>query len=152
MKKNTRKGVFETNSSSTHSLCVSNIKGMMDNSFYPNENGVLVIPGNEFGWEFEKYNDAATKASYLTILLGLSPMLVKILKEQTGATEIISNDKYSAIDHQSTEIQPWMKDPEQVRQFIFNYNSWLCTGNDNTSTEWFWEDGKEPRTINEDRW
>lgn len=63
-----RSGVFETNSSSTHSLSLS---PTMDNMVPPPipesmlVYGVMyVIPG-EFGWEEETYHDVESKLSYL---------------------------------------------------------------------------------------
>ena len=63
-----RKGTFETNSSSTHSYTVSNY-GSVYETLYPDANGVITIKGNDFGWEFEKYDDAASKVSYVATLI-----------------------------------------------------------------------------------
>lgn len=58
-----RIGVFETNSSSVHTITISK---RCDYKL-PND---VYIGGGEFGTEFEIYNDCTTKASYLfTIML-----------------------------------------------------------------------------------
>lgn len=66
----TRHGVFETNSSSTHSLgirmCVPHKLNdqQIQWSHIPVEAGVCRVWPGEFGWEVETYYDAPTKASY----------------------------------------------------------------------------------------
>lgn len=68
MEHKTRSGVFETNSSSTHSLSIStNTSSMIDPPLPESiliEGEVHVFPG-EFGWEQETYYDVDSKLSYL---------------------------------------------------------------------------------------
>ena len=59
-----RKNVFETNSSSTHSLVMSN-KDRGYNYNLPVEDGVLTIPFGEFGWGPELLVEPIEKLSYL---------------------------------------------------------------------------------------
>jgi hypothetical protein len=59
-----RKNVFETNSSSTHSLVISN-KERTYNYSLPVEAGVLTIPFGEFGWGPELLVEPIEKLSYL---------------------------------------------------------------------------------------
>lgn len=59
-----RKNVFETNSSSTHSLVISNKERSYDYNL-PVENGVLTIRFGEFGWGPEILVDPIDKLSYL---------------------------------------------------------------------------------------
>lgn len=59
-----RKNVFETNSSSTHSLVVSNKERSYDYEL-PVEDGVLTIPFGEFGWGPDILVDPIDKLSYL---------------------------------------------------------------------------------------
>ena len=49
MKKQIRQGVFETNSSSTHSMCIH-----PGNKYVPNMSKLKIETG-EFGWEEETY-------------------------------------------------------------------------------------------------
>ena len=59
-----RKNVFETNSSSTHSLVVSN-KDRGYNYNLPVEAGVLTIPFGEFGWGPDILSTPIEKLSYV---------------------------------------------------------------------------------------
>lgn len=58
-----RKGVFETNSSSSHSICIDDKTFILD-TLIPDADGVITIKAGQFGWEWKKYNDAKAKASY----------------------------------------------------------------------------------------
>ena len=60
--------------------------------------------------------------------------LSEVIKEQTGATEVIYeglNDGY--IDHDSYGIVPTSS--SDLKNFIFNKNSWLFGGNDNSEPD-----------------
>lgn len=59
-----RKNVFETNSSSTHSLVISNKERSYDYTL-PVEDGVLTIPFGEFGWGPDILSTPIEKLSYL---------------------------------------------------------------------------------------
>lgn len=146
-----RQGIFESNSSSSHSIFISNtIKdGLMD-TIVPDSDGNIHIRGDEFGWEQADYNDAYTKVSYLSLdVTNMSQtrrdkintllneeetplmMLTRIIKEQTGATSV-TYDFDGYIDHQShgTTEEAFRSD-EALRNFIFNPESVLTTDNDN---------------------
>lgn len=61
MKKQIRKGMFETNSSSVHALIIP--KRMYEESMtIPTE---LYVSHGEYGWEFRRYYDANERLSYL---------------------------------------------------------------------------------------
>lgn len=63
-----RSGVFETNSSSTHSLVLSSDMTNMMEPPLPDSvlnEGVLHVFSGEFGWERETYYDVSSKLSYL---------------------------------------------------------------------------------------
>lgn len=61
MKKQVRKNIFETNSSSTHSIVVGN----NGEDIYAGLPRKLEFHGDEFGWEHRLYTDTQTKADYL---------------------------------------------------------------------------------------
>lgn len=142
MKKQTRHGVFETNSSSTHSITISSAK-MLDQVDLSGKK--LVLNGGEFGWEWEQYNDWETKANYCAQFLARlqsygekatvdefrAEMLENVIKEHTGASSVdVTPTGY--IDHDSVHVaNDAFKDEESLRNFIFNPNSYLFTGNDN---------------------
>lgn len=151
MKKLIRRGCFETNSSSAHSISLSQEDIVID-SLPIDWNGTIRLNGDEFGWEFERYNDAYTKANYMRVYTEycgdkeqeFKNKLIKVIKEQTGAKEVIlgeSNDKYyphGYIDHQSIEDNDYhylFDDESVLKNFIFNKNSWLFTGNDNSEAD-----------------
>src|SRR5574343_688308 len=128
----TRIGVFETNSSSSHSLVLAQDFSNVVDAPLPKhivEQGVVTIFSGEFGWEQEEYDDYATKASYLFVDAfsgGGEPyddpndeivrnkniklkMLVEAFKIHAGVDVFFeaSNDQYHPygyIDHQSVGI------------------------------------------------
>jgi hypothetical protein len=145
MKKIIRSGVFETNSSSSHSISVADkTKEFVLDTIYPDQNGVITLTGGEFGWGWFKHNDALTKANYAAVSTlyseSLTDTLIEVIKEQTGAEEVVfgfgedySHPNWSYIDHDSVGTCP--KDKDELRNFIFNKNSWLFGGNDNSQPD-----------------
>ena len=100
--KRIRKGIFETNSSSTHALCI--VKE--DNKLEKPEKLKFDIYG-DFGWSFEVFNSQSDKFTYLTIMaleLGdeeTKPYMINLIKalKEIGYKEIYSpeRDDYSYI-------------------------------------------------------
>ena len=149
-KKLIRNGVFETNSSSCHSISIDkNNKNFTASSLYVDEDGCVTLTGGEFGWEQEEYFDALTKANYCAQdIYGYDwrsdsysldeykkNMLIDVIKEQTGCTDVlfdIQSLKDGYIDHESngTSYRAF-QNKEILRNFIFNRNSYLETNNDN---------------------
>ncbi len=149
--RNIRHNIFETNSSSSHSITISYNKDTLcekDKHFIPiSDKGKIILNGGEFGWETIQYNDSETKANYCAIASVLyshdtsrQEMLKKVLCEYTGAKKVIfdfsvddyESEKFSHIDHQSYHVaNDAFHDEESLKHFIFNDCSWLCTGNDN---------------------
>jgi len=138
-----RKSCFETNSSSSHSVTLSGEdKEFILDTIYPNSQGVVEIKTTDFGWEWFKHNDAATKAAYAYQQykhdLEKTALIIEVIKEQTAAKNVIfstnSDSSESYIDHASTVFEGnFLKfdTKEEIRNFIFNKNSWLFGGNDN---------------------
>lgn len=146
MKKQIRRNVFETNSSSVHSLVFSK-DGLEPNEFNINCNGEIVVGLEDFeGCHI--YKDQYSKLSYLlTCLYYLSDcdveriydnysfeLIVKAVCSYTGAKtiKIIGSEGY--IDHQSVPccdieiINVYNED--EVINYIFNRNIWLKTDYD----------------------
>ena len=161
MKRNIRKGVFETNSSSTHSIVISPETPHMYDTIHPDGNGEIWLNGGEFGWNWERFDDAKTKANYCAVdQFGNEvnmQMLMDVLKEHTGAKEIMFNFttnwdvdelNHSYVDHQSygTSSKAF-ESKRKLKNFIFNPYSILFTGNDNSDApmNFFIEDGDIPR-------
>lgn len=148
-----RQGVFETNSSSTHSLSISSKDCLYDSVYVP-EDGILLVPPMEFGWEEETYNDPMSKLAYVMIYIRdwirndskqehATEVLKDLVCRHTGATDLVLDDKknnwdrYEAyIDHQSVEdndLDHFFEPGGELRlkEFLFNPHSELKTDNDN---------------------
>jgi hypothetical protein len=141
-----RTGIFETNSSSCHSISV--VGGKYTPSKFPcSPDGRVceVYPG-EFGWGPEEYRDAVMKASYCLTYAKERPdegtgylleRLERVLKDMTGARyiEFLSVGGYypwGYIDHQSSHVCGEVFTSDQdLKDFIFNPASVLIIDNDN---------------------
>lgn len=142
--KNIRRSVFETNSSSTHSISVSSDSDGLLQTLPVAPDGTITLGFGQFGWEWEKYNDAWTKANYAAIsaVCALSPdkkeMLINVIKDHTGAKEVVfyNDDQYNYIDHQSLDgntLKEAFSNETSLKNWLFNPKSWLFLGNDNES-------------------
>lgn len=140
-----REGVFETNSSSTHSICIS------PGDFKPDripvdENGVCRIWPGEFGWGYDRFTDAPTKASYAYVYAQddeeLMRRLESVIRQATGAREVVfcrdAGEFYPSgyIDHQSDRGDrdvgaAAFENDERLHRFIFSPRSELVIDNDN---------------------
>lgn len=139
MKKIIRTGVFETNSSSTHSLSVAREdQEFVYDTIYPDQNGVINVSGEEFGWGWVKYNNSLTKLAYLfqDSYENDHDLIKEVVMKQTGATEVNFNENGGYIDHEGVgTTYDIRRNSEDLRNFIFNKNSWLFIGNDNGSPD-----------------
>ena len=157
---NIRKGIFETNSSSTHSLCIqTKAVEKIPNYVYFNV--------NDFGWEVEKHYNYwhSVSPSYLyTALLNVykedSPELNDWLNyikttlekydcqvdfEQNPYKEYSNGYKFcvSHIDH-ANELIPLLNElrnnEDKLIRFLFGEDTFILTGNDNGEEfEILWE-------------
>ncbi len=134
-----RVGVFETNSSSSHSISIVAGSYIPDRLPIDSEGKVEIYTG-EFGWEPETYNDAVTKAAYcLTYVTNHHNieknhyMLREVIREATGAKEVrLNNTDPGYIDHQSDDVcMDAFVSHQTLRDFIFNKKSVLTIDNDN---------------------
>lgn len=170
IKRIVRANLPETNSSSSHSVVICTdpkylVKpGDSEFNLTLRDDGVLYIKnrGEDFGWEYERYNDPMEKLWYVCgILFGnysnnhkLRKLFKEMLMSYTGATDVIfeweenrknhpedydSDDYYSSdapcIDHNSSDIfDEIVESKETIKNFIFNNKSWLFLGNDNSDS------------------
>lgn len=140
MKKQIRRGVFETNSSSTHAICIT--KESVIEKDFPNH---VTFTHGEFGWETVEYSDLWSKASYLY-------EAICCCYEEEQKEEVINNitetlngygitcdfepdreGKWSYIDHGSQTIdfvEGVLEDEDKLLRYLFG-NSFIVTGNDN---------------------
>jgi hypothetical protein len=146
-----RTGVFETNSSSCHTITISHVDNdTLYQSITPNDNGEIVIAPQEFGWEWETYNNPESKLCYVMLYIrdwvhdqatkdAFSDILNRVVLTHTHATKLTmgpSSSKYwnGYIDHQSVEdndCHHLFDSDEKLKDFIFGPQSSLNTGNDN---------------------
>lgn len=147
-----RNGVFETNSSSTHSIVINSGEYQI-----PKDTNIDILTG-EFGWEIEYYSGFYDKASYaLTYAINYGSsdtnleLLNQVLTEHISSESIItynghsyeelikyieSSDAYNYdmgyIDHQSQdEVSEIFENSKTLSDFLFSSNSWFETDNDN---------------------
>lgn len=139
---NIRKNVFETNSSSSHSISISSRNNLFD-YLEQDENGVITLNGGEFGWTGGDFFDAETKANYCAVDCHNDPvktkMLIEVIKDHTGCKDVVFNintdynsGNWSYIDHQSQGTS-WdaFTSRDTLKRFIFNPESYLTLDNDN---------------------
>lgn len=147
MVKKIRQNVFETNSSSTHSITISNEGPLInDGSIEPDENGIVWLYGGQFGWGYDVFKDNLTKANYCATWIGIysyyddNDRFEKLEKAIKSVIEdclmvkidINSEDYSSYIDHQSIdELPDNLYSTSDYINFIFNPNSVLIIDNDN---------------------
>lgn len=147
-----RSGVFETNSSSTHSICIT-----ADRQSLLNIPDKLVFKPGEYGWEHNRYGTTEEKASYL----------YSALAELYDAEElsVVLNDLYCmltylGVDAEFEPIEYWDDDdlypenadidhpedlsefveavlhgPTRLKYYLFSPDSYVLTGNDNNGDD-----------------
>ena len=165
MKKQVRKNIFETNSSSTHSIVVGN----NGEDIYAGLPRKLEFHGDEFGWEHRLYTDTQTKADYLftSLIYTDTPMeyverIKSILAKWNIETEFDEieekryesgyvcyevKDKYCYVDH-GTENKDLVKelceDEAKLMNYLFSDGSYVETSNDNSDYDIL---GTEPKNL-----
>jgi hypothetical protein len=133
--KKIRKNVFETNSSSTHSICVAKDVELI----IPEE---IYFEFGEFGWEISTLSSVSEKASYLyTGLIYLERrsdfnLIVRILEDKgiKVSFEPESKSNWSYVDHagELTEFLDMVTTSEtELMNYLFSPLSFVLTGNDN---------------------
>jgi hypothetical protein len=149
---NVRCNVFETNSSSSHSITIAdryyhkdNIPEELFETIEQDEYGEITLTGGEFGWSYDQYSDALTKANYAAIDSYHCPimqqMLIEVIMEHTGCAKVVidinfdwsvSANAVSYIDHQSQNLtHDYFSSKELLKSFIFDSNYILTIDNDN---------------------
>ena len=155
-----RQGVFETNSSSTHAISICEFHSNIE---LPEV--VLFETNQDFGWEFEDYTDVYSKANYLWLAicykystLGDEDELIRAKATLTQYLERIGvraefedrryveydwlDDKYidmrGYIDHPDDLyelVDAVLERPELLYGYLFNSESMVSTGNDNSERD-----------------
>jgi len=146
MKQSIRRNVFETNSSSTHSLCVTK------NNILDQKQESLNFSIGEFGWEENTLDSPSEKASYLYTAILVCDGKMDCLESVKNALnnngieyefeEPNFDDEYrylnnGYIDH-SGEIYDFLdicNDEDKIMRFLFSSESFILTGNDNADSD-----------------
>ena len=151
---NIRKGTFETNSSSTHSICITKNNKLCD---IPDKIDIN-IKKYYFGWEYDKFNTIEEKLAYLIMgviegwddsFLEVSQKLNKIIKTvgkwvkniNIEGIDIVCYKKsmyYSSyegeVDHAmelKEFVEALLQDEKLLKRYLFSKESFILTGNDN---------------------
>lgn len=154
-----RQQVFETNSSSSHSLTLG--KGQLASAPFSPEvmrNGVVVVPLYDYGWEWHRYYSPVSKLSYLASQVlndkgsyieanmdalreefPYIDMLSRVVKEHTGCELKLYGR--GSVDHQSAfgdaaNGEELFESEEKLKAFIFDESAFIQTGNDNDEPPW----------------
>ena len=154
MKTQIRNNVFETNSSSVHTIIISN-------NFPQSIDNYIFFDRGEYGWEWEIYNSSQDKANYLYECMidlfyhnnSLKEKCNRIREELAlynvgcdfaEVNEINQYDGY--VDHgsQNKELVNYLLDnPDKLIDYLFNDTSYIATGNDNVDSMYCtWENSK----------
>lgn len=154
-----RRSIFETNSSSTHSITVEN-RTLQHSSLLQDKEGYIHTYLGDYGWDFEDYTDQNHKLSYLiTMIAGIHSIdawyndgkelkaaiekiqdtedfkrIQDVVVSYTGAKGIILDKSSGYIDHQSircSTLDDFLEESEtSILEFIFA-DTTVHTGNDN---------------------
>jgi len=145
----TRLGIFETNSSSTHSFTIN----YDANNKKVNDAFEITLGAGEYGWEWRRITDWLSKADYAYILLysqyryednveddisELQNRFTKIIHQKFPEVEINFVD-IGYIDHASDHFDPELNDDKALFNFIFGTGV-LYTGNDNEDSPSWWDE------------
>lgn len=159
--KQIRRSVFETNSSSTHSVTILH-NGLEKNDMRVHEDGYIHTEIGEFGWEIADYKAQEDRLSYLVTMLAEKngmyrwwsnkksakenvkelmsvPEFKRISKEigkHAGCKGIIIDPSNGYIDHQSHDTYSTLQDflddyGTDVVEFVFGRGTVVHTDNDN---------------------
>lgn len=148
MKVTIRKNTFETNSSSVHTICIAKEPA---NNF---QGSKIFFELGDFGWAFESVN----RADYLYTAIMTSCKTeeyldkLKAILDKNNITYGFMKPKYydnehkwienGGIDH-SVELEDFleaiMNDEDMLLRFLFNDDSAVYTGNDNSDGYWRYE-------------
>lgn len=172
-----RKSVFETNSSSSHSLTLSSTD-LVELPLSPLtlRRGTLTLAMNEYGWEWHRYYTPEEKANYLfTSARGTSEsvphgtpeevtkelreenphidMLCRVIEEHTGVKVLVEPGSSGYIDHQSTGTgMELFNSEEELKKFLFSEDAFVQTGNDNSEPGRYIETDKDTQEEVYARW
>lgn len=112
MKQLVRHNVFETNSSSCHSITISSKDTNLNDIPMPNQSGEIELRSGEFGWEISEYNGFYEKAAYLIVYIRdwsgkdciqYKEIFERIIKEMTQCETIVYEPLFWDSEEQTYE-------------------------------------------------
>ena len=130
----TRKSVFETNSSSAHSVCI--VKGT--DYVCPPYQEVIEIAGGRYGWGYSTESSFEDKLNYVGQMIWCignnetKDLLKEVLIEMTNCKQVIwdnSSLEEGYVDHQSLDNSFLNK--EDLKNLLFLEQSHIVITNDN---------------------
>ncbi len=142
MKTCIRTGVFETNSSSMHSLCIAENTSIIEQPFTDKDlyQGKIHLQGGDYGWGYDELHTPLEKLNYVAQSLysvyddrklQLLNDSLSLLTEKTGFEFDISNIS-GYIDHQSMDlIEDKFSNPLDIVNFVLDSSSIIIIDNDN---------------------
>ncbi len=154
-----RKSVFETNSSSSHSLTLSsNELAAQPFSKDVLRSGSVTAYKGDYGWEWYRYYSAQAKLNYLLTQLfsddipmgdphevtrelreedARFDMMCRVVKEHTGVDVLVAPGSTGYIDHDSVGVGlDAFGSEDKLRSLLFSEENYIETGNDNSGPAW----------------
>jgi hypothetical protein len=161
-----RQKVFETNSSSSHSLVMESSQ-MIPAALTKAQlrEGVVSIRLGDYGWQYERLYRPLNKASYLlTYLVGSTNWQTteEVCEEFPGAQMLVDafrnrfgvalkfEPSYGYVDHEATEhgvADVVFQDQAVLESFLFDEAQYIQLGNDNSPAPWEMPNDKGPREL-----
>jgi len=139
MKRSIRRYVFETNSSSTHSMCITKNNVLNQKSDY------IKFRTGDFGWEQDTLSSVSEKVSYLYtgILQCDREDLIKDIKNILDKNNIEyefedTNGDNGYVDHGGELfdfLEEVCKEENKLMRYLFSSESFVLTGNDNSESD-----------------
>jgi hypothetical protein len=130
--KQIRKKVFETNSSSSHSVYIDRHTCDRDfTSMVPDITGAIILEGGEFESNFSELSTSIDRANYAAVEFAelgdesLTQMLIDVIKEQTGASRVVITFSKGCFNNElgGDQVAEAISGPEDLRDFVFSKHS-----------------------------
>lgn len=138
MKVTSRRGTFETNSSSVHAIVISKV-----HSHDTIPNSIIKVEGEDYGWDFEEYRNPNEKINYLWTALNdagedldtWEARLRDVLELGNWVPFIRVEDGFDGYVEDAIYLDDFFdrirEDDELLKKFIYG-ESYVLTGNDNS--------------------
>ena len=159
-----RRNVFETNSSSVHSIVVCN--EVLEN----NHEHVIFFSLGEFGWSMDVLDDSWSRASYFytaacilrqhdvkdEIIDLLAPLGIECIFNEENAPQYTDYDGYLYLNNGNIDhvdeckefVDTLMNDGDMLARFLLDNRSFVITGNDTCDyIDYEWMKQKEAKAA-----